>query len=804
MERKVVRCPCGAEFPAPAILPKVLHCPKCGEPALSTSVDPDGRVIINEEIRERPTPPLPVRKPHAPLVLLGGAGLVLAAGVLTMVVAFRRPTVAAPPVEAPTRRVPESQKRETTAGPARENTPPHTEPKSDTAELERRLGAAAERANMTGLVAAVLLNSGMPIEAGKLQNRLRRSDEEIQDLLQQLQKQGARPPRPERFRSGDHLTQFAGSALDPLLAQAFADRVRAWISGGVPGDTVSVTVLRAGEAVTFDIRFAERSADLMALARQADVAPPAAEPKPAPPTPLPPPVLADVRQRLAALPPYYRRTLPGPDRSRAETLLAAGYGSNDDALFLSGRFSELLRRAETEQQTIAARLRESEAKVAESATTTDTVLCKDRKIEGIVLESTDEFVKIKGRFGSVTIPRADIVSIEKGKGSTADFKAAYQAARGQKAELLKLLALARDQNAAAALALAAAAVLTLDPGEERCRSDLGLPRDPYSGLPEPVAADDRIEYLGKRYTPDQLRQELQSLGYVQVNGLWCEKVAKVFLIDNLYRDTAALQGATVQLLTHAEQDTVYDYRTRSWVPRSKLISTARYVGNGICQIEIAAPGPILEARIHARSQVARAGGAVSVSVLGEAGEKTGKLLYTVGAPGENDGTHDATDKVYGRDRFYVRATIQGGGMFLVSDSNDHGVFEVKYTYGKPLERLNGLLANRRQGGTDQIESGCREMAALAAQNDVLLDALADMRRRSDGLVYPREFLMPSRFSDVASRLKDPLAPDWNGMTRDQAFRLGSWWGALPPDERREFLTSYGIWCARTRWTRASH
>jgi hypothetical protein len=812
MARKSVQCPCGTEFAVPEILPKLLHCPKCGDPVVFSSVDADGHVRAGEDLRDRPIPPRPIRNPYRRLVLLAAAGFLMAVGLVVLIIQVHRRTVPASPLVSSPERTPAPLPRTLTSGEPRAIPLARPESRPDPADLRRQLGEASERANMTGLASALLVNTGMTLEAAKVQNRLRSCDERIQELLQQLQEQGFPAPAPERFRWGDCLTRVGGASLDPLRAPAFAEAIRAWIGALQPGASESVTVVRAGRPVTFDVRFSDRSPELLALARPPDAVAaevasggaPVAEPKPLAPTPLPSPLLAEVKQRLETLPAFYRQTLPAQDRSRAEALLVGGHGSNDDTIFLTGRFSELLRRAESDQNAIAARLRELEAKLAESADGTDTVVCKDRKIEGTILESTDEFVKIKGRFGAVTISRAEILTIEKGKGSGADFKAAYQAARGRKSELLQLFLQAREQKAELRRGLAAAALLSLDPGEDRCRHELGLPRNPYAGVPDPpaVSPDDRIEYLGKRYSPEQLRQELLSLGYVEMNGLWCEKVAKEFLIDNLYRDTGAIRGATVQSQTHTEQDTVYDYRSRAWVPRTKIVATARYVGNGVCHIEIAAPGPLLEARIHARSQVSRPGGTVTVSVVTDPGEKAGKVLYVLGAPGENDGTHDATEKVFGRDRFYVRAQVKGTGMFLVSDSNDHGVFEVKYTYGKPLERLNAILANRRAGGTDQVESTCRDLATGVAQTDLLIDALAEMRRRTESLVYSREFLMPSRFDDVVTRLKDPLFPDWSGMTREQAFRLGSWWGALPADDRREFLASYGLWCARARWTRA--
>jgi hypothetical protein len=306
----------------------------------------------------------------------------------------------------------------------------------------------------------------------------------------------------------------------------------------------------------------------------------------------------ELKQKLTALAPFYRQAIPYPDRSRADSLLQAAQGTNEDVLFLTGRYSDLLRTAKLEQDSIAARVAELEAKIAESAAVTDTVVCKDRTIEGTLLEEAADYVKIKARYGAFTINRAEILRIEKGRGSASEFMTAYRAARGQKAELFKLLLLCKDRKLAAPQELAAAATLALDPGDERCRSELRLARTPFEGSPDP----------------------------------------------------------------------------------------------------------------------------------------------------------DAT----------------------------------------PLQKVNN----------DRIESSCRDFASSAAQNGVLVEALAEMRIRTDALAYPRDFAMPSRFSSVSSQLKDPLAPDWNGMRREQAYKLGAWWGTLPLDERREFLAAYGLWCARTRWSRS--
>src|SRR6185295_16709344 len=98
--------------------------------------------------------------------------------------------------------------------------------------------------------------------------------------------------------------------------------------------------------------------------------------------------------------------------------------------------------------------------------------------------------------------------------------------------------------------LAAYAILALDPGDERARAEAGLAKTPFAGAvqEDPTPAADRVQYQGKMYTLDQLRTELRSVGYVLINGLWCEKVPKTFKIDTLYRidGNVNLGGAAIQ------------------------------------------------------------------------------------------------------------------------------------------------------------------------------------------------------------------------------------------------------------------
>jgi serine/threonine protein kinase len=826
-----IRCACGWQFFVPAGAVAGVHCPSCGErvtlesrtprpaeaPAAAPATSPQGR-----------SPLIALALAASVLVLLVGGLLALALSPSPKRrtdpdarISFQpEPLV---PIPAPT---PPPAQPPTVLAPA-----PPAGPRVPVAQLRARLDALTAEADLTGIVATILLNSGRPQDHDQLHQRLASIDLEARELLKSLDAQGQRTDALDRFQFGDRLLTFAGRRMDPAHSLAFADDLKDWLRTFRPGATGTMTVARKKQQISFAFRFPDLTADMMELARVAGVtlgeAPAAVvaqvASKPPSVSAMPAGLLDPLRVRLAALSKAYRDLLPYEDRGRAEALLLAGQGTSDDAAFLTGRFPDLLRRAEEEQKQIAVRLRDLEARSAEFAAQADAVVCKDgRRIEGAILEDDETHVKVRARFGAVTIARNEILRVEKGKGSAAEFRTAYVAAAGRKDDLQRLATLARDRKLAPQLELAALAVVALDPSDERCRADAGLPRSPFAAAiavepADPTPAGGRIEYLGRSFTPEQLRQELRSLGYALLNGVWCEKVTGSVKADNLYRDEARIPvqfrgGASVLSQTHTERDTIYDYQTKSWVPRTKKVSDARYIGGGSCLLEVSAPGPLIEARVHARSQVAKAGGHVTVSVVIDPNEMPGKILFTVSGPGENNGSHDATEKVAGHNRFWVLAQTSGTGMFLISDSNDLGVFEVKYTYGRPLERVNALLNGAApveapapaeiKPNYAEVEVGCRAAAASACRLETFVDALLDIRRRTDVLFYGREYSMPDRFTEVAVQLRDPLDPDWNGLSREQAIHLGGWWGRLPIDERREFLAAYGLWCARARFLRA--
>src|SRR5262249_35843020 len=213
-----------------------------------------------------------------------------------------------------------------------------------------------------------------------------------------------------------------------------------------------------------------------------------------------------------------------------------------------------------------------------------------------------ELMRGKVGRGTSTVEREEMLKSEKGKSSAKDFRVGYESARGKKAELLNLMVVAKEKKLQPQLELAAAAVLVLDPSDERCRMELGLPRSPFATVDPGPDRGDQIEFRGRMYTPDQLRAELKALGYVFLNGPWCEKIQKSYKIDNLYSDQGKLAatyfGTTIKSDDKTETYQAYDPNTKSFIQKQKQVSQGRYIGgSGTCLIEIAAPGEIIEARV---------------------------------------------------------------------------------------------------------------------------------------------------------------------------------------------------------------
>ncbi|MBV8881945.1 MAG: hypothetical protein JO332_18455 [Planctomycetaceae bacterium] len=261
MAQRTVRCGCGADFPIPAIPPATLHCPRCGE-RLTFASAAGGAVRVREDVRE-PVRPLPPRNPYYPLVLLCGAGLLIAAGLVALTIHYSVKERSLSPIADEGIRARQRPPKEEEplisirAIPPTPELPPPPLPAPPPAPKEapkvpptppgraRDLGI---HANLAGLVSTALRLSGRIDDARDLQALVVRDHEELSEL-------DDRNVRPDCFNPGDEIVGFAAVGLDPQRPELLAEAIREWLSEARPGALVLATVRRDAQKRTLTFWF---------------------------------------------------------------------------------------------------------------------------------------------------------------------------------------------------------------------------------------------------------------------------------------------------------------------------------------------------------------------------------------------------------------------------------------------------------------------------------------------------------------------------------------------------------------------
>lgn len=478
MARRSIQCSCGADFFIPEVAPSRLHCPKCGEP-VSVGRGDAGPVTVREDIRE-PVKPLPPSNPWYPLYILGGAGVLLAGALVVLIIHFTGPDRKPPPsfedrFEVRPKREPEPvisirEIPSTPKGLPEPSKPAYTpEPAPDVATPLAKAQEIAVHANAVGLVSTLLSLSGRRDEGRDLAAELARDHDAILKTIAPIAERPEVLTLKDYFQTDDVLLSFGAQSLDAARPQPFIELLREWIRSAQPGAMAMTTVLRGKKVQPLSMWFPEFPA---ALRRRVLPDAPAVSTKS---VPLSAPLLAEVQLRTDTLHPFYRQAFPALEMQRMQELLRARSGSSDDEEFLRNRVLAYCARCEAERLSFEARTAALESAMATSVTL-DTVFYRDgRKVQGQIEEQDETSIRIKGRFGAVTSPMTEVLKIERGDESGAEFRRRYDAARGNPVALTILLTWCRERKLAAAMELTATALLAADPGHDAAWTALGVP-----------------------------------------------------------------------------------------------------------------------------------------------------------------------------------------------------------------------------------------------------------------------------------------------------------------------------------------
>jgi len=361
-------------------------------------------------------------------------------------------------------------------------------------EMKRNVFANVWLLNMTAILSECARLRGLTNEWAQFQADIAIYEERMKQNLANLAKVGEKVVVEATMAQGDQILRFAQRDLTTMKATEAAQVIAVWASNWTPGVAIEkVDLMRAGAGMTLYLQFPETSTELLTLLRHPAIQPgtpvdPAIEGM----TPLPDALIKDVNDRFSALPKGYRSLLLPDDRKRLDDLSASRKGTAEDVDWIKTRIlSESLPSFQREAELIRSKLLELEPKLKESAATDVIIRKNGTKVEGQIVETTETFVRIKSRFGSVPIPKEEIAKVEKGKGTAAEFPAKYAEAKDSTEKLAPLLAWCAEKNLKVEKEYVAYAVLAIDASHEKARTAIGWSRPVIGAIsPKSPGAED--------------------------------------------------------------------------------------------------------------------------------------------------------------------------------------------------------------------------------------------------------------------------------------------------------------------------
>ena len=257
--------------------------------------------------------------------------------------------------------------------------------------------------------------------------------------------------------------------------------------------------------------------------------------------PFPAEVIAKVKANVLSLPAWYLDQALGVDtRKRLEQLVAAGKGSADDAAWLATTATtEALNASREESAMIAKKISDIEAILNDDLPVDRLIMDDGRMIDCRILETTATEVKIERKLsggvgGKMTFKLTQVKDMQKGKGAGSQF--ATKLATAKAAGAAALIALGdwcKEQSFTKQRDYAMWSALKVDPGNAPARTAMGLGRTPDE---RPATKSGKtINFEGRDWDAQELRDKLLKDGHVLVGGQWFKKKDRMLTIPGLFR-----------------------------------------------------------------------------------------------------------------------------------------------------------------------------------------------------------------------------------------------------------------------------
>ncbi len=838
MARTQLTCSCGWVFFVANPTSNVVACPSCGDevkiPHAKAGKPMNAAEIARDKAKQRS------------LIMLAG-GALLGCGILVAVVlalgSSGKPKTdggggtkygggTATPYGNPT----------TSRPPPPRTVPPIADPEVPGAKIdwERRMNFAIYKLNVAGMTTEVLRWRKANAEAEQLEGNMMNYWQELTNAIKMLRQELGQGGVvvPGHMLPGDRITYFESQPFEQMSFKEKDQILSAWLSTKLRGGVMlQVSVKRQDAVIPVIMNFIECPKDLRYITKLISIDLVESPDPVAPGRPvmvaIPADIARDTRERLLALHPYWQLHL-GEDKAKIEGMLKDGKAEASEIEWLKNRIVEINTIMSDEMSSCRAQIAELETRLKGTVDANDVIILKNgERREGKIIKDTELEIELLVQHGtgptairgSRKIKKEDIDKVLKGAGASTEFDGKFRAAREDARALYHLMTWCKEKNLKVQMELVAYALILKDPGNETARKELGFLKTAdgvWTREREGSREGDKFKYDGRLFTLQEFLAYLRQKGYIEVNGLWCEKRDWSFRIDSLYADEKKVQangGMIIQRIVK-ESRAILDPNTKQYRTEIVSVETGRFLSGGSLVVTAPTGSTFLEARVRAVSELTLTGN-ITVRVLTE--DQREMHLYTMISAGRNDQSYDVTAAVKGTTRFFVEAQLAGAqspidngtAMFLPSTRNTRNVFEAKAKISVPLTKINELLSRQPQPGpgpgpgpvplpgpADGSEEARKQLEAAAESvlgpDDHFKDAVLKIRARTDGMKFSGSCSVPEDYKRVIKVMPDPTTWDPNLTPAAAMLDLGGWWSQLNLDARKQFARFFGVYCAWVR------
>jgi len=409
----------------------------------------------------------------------------------------------------------------------------------------------------------------------------------------------------------------------------------------------------------------------------------------------------EVKDKLLTLPPHQ---LTEFERKNIERILGIGEATDEEYAMLRSRISGV-----NADSTAAGSLRESFTRQIQKlnemlpkAPVPEAIVMKDgRRFSGKLLQDTPQAVSVRTIVGDITVAKEDVAQLVTAEDLRAEFKSKFTAGEKFSEALQQLLMWTHEMNMPVHRELVAYTILQKVPGDPFARNAAGYVQMDGNWTQKSSIAFGAPIPERKAESKDDIRRELESMGFVLRKDHWFVKVPWSTGLASLYRPPSVklnLNGTSI-MDWHEADTPIYRMDDKPKKLGAVDLKFIAPTGNqGLCSILIEAPGEIVECEIRAVGFIIedKPGARIECFVTPEGGQS--QVIYDISKKSDT-AFHDATKFLRGKSRFTVTArmaTVQDKyhtyARFLPSNMDTTQVFWVKGIVLKSAAEFDRLWA----------------------------------------------------------------------------------------------------------------